>query len=60
MIRTRREYSLAKDQPILERARRRTRARAQNRSEADFWLLFDLERFATYRKLQDQVRAERD
>lgn len=60
MIRSRREYSLAKDQPILERARRRTRARVKNRSEADFWLLFDLERFATFRKLQDQSRAERD
>lgn len=60
MIRSRRDYSLSKDQPILQRARRRSRSKVQNRSEADFWLMFDLERFATYRKLQDQSRHERD
>ena len=36
---------LAKDQPILERARRRP-ARRQPRPETDFWRHFDLDKFA--------------
>lgn len=57
MLSNRRDYALSKDQPILQRARRRNRANGQNRSEADFWLHFDLEKFAC--DWQRELRQQR-
>ena len=44
----RRSYTLSKDQPILQQARRRREAhpRAPQRTESDFWKSFNLEKFA--------------
>lgn len=57
MFSSRREYNLSKDQPILERARRRSRKTVKSRSEADFWLMFDLEKFA--RDWQGDMQRQR-
>jgi hypothetical protein len=45
MFTNRRSYSLSKDQPILEQARRRAHRRAgSKRSESEFWRSFKLEK----------------
>lgn len=48
MFTNRRSYALAKDQPILEQARRRRRGRkaTSRRTEADFWKTFNIDKFA--------------
>jgi hypothetical protein len=43
----RRSYSLSKDQPILQQARRRRSHLSRvNRPESEFWKSFNLEKFA--------------
>ena len=44
----RRSYSLSKDQPILEQARRRRAAHSIRppRPESEFWASFNLDKFA--------------
>ena len=44
----RRQYSLAKDQPILQEARRRKKGTSMDREalEVEFWTKFPLEKFA--------------
>ncbi len=44
----RRQYSLAKDQPILQEARRRKKGTSKDREalEVEFWTKFPLEKFA--------------
>lgn len=46
MFTDRRSYSLSKDQPILEQARRRRAQRVPRspRTEAEFWKAFNLEK----------------
>ena len=46
MFTDRRSYSLSKDQPILEQARRRRARRLPRapRTEAEFWRAFNLEK----------------
>ena len=53
MIPDRRQYSLSKDQPILQEARRRKKGRTIDRDalEVEFWTKFPLEKFCTYRTL---------
>jgi hypothetical protein len=48
MLTERRNFTLAKDQPILRSSRRRSRAKGQDREhlEIDFWKSFNLEKFA--------------
>ena len=48
MIPDRRQYSLSKDQPILQEARRRKKGKAVDREalEVEFWTKFPLEKFA--------------
>ena len=45
----RRQYSLAKDQPILQEARRRKKGTSMDREalEVEFWKKFPLEKFAS-------------
>ena len=48
MIPDRRQYSLSKDQPILQEARRRKKGRTIDRDalEVEFWTKFPLDKFA--------------